>query len=85
MHHMKTATVRDLRYSFARIAKWLRAGESVEVTYRSKKLARLIPVGGQSATPPKPPDFEARLKRLFPDGVRGKPASEMIIESRDRL
>ena len=62
---MKTATVRDLRYSFARIAKWLRAGESVEVTYRGKKLARLIPVGGMIAVPPKPPDFEARLKRLF--------------------
>jgi len=85
MHHMKTATVRDLRYSFARIAKWLRAGESVEVTYRGKKLARLVPVGGMIAVPPKPPDFEARLKRLFPKGVRGKPASEIIIQSRDRL
>ncbi len=85
MHHMKTATVRDLRYSFARIAKWLRTGESVEVTYRGKKLARLIPVGGKSAVPPKPPDFEARLKRLFPKGVRGRPASEIIMQSRDRL
>jgi len=85
MHHMKTATVRDLRYSFARIAKWLRAGESVEVTYRGSKLARLIPVGRMIAAPPKPPDFEARLKRLFLDGVRGKPASEIIIQSRDRL
>jgi len=85
MHHMKTATVRDLRYSFARIAKWLRAGESVEVTYRGKKLARLIPVGEMIAVPPKSPDFEARLKRLFPKGVRGKPASEIIIQSRDRL
>jgi len=85
MHHMKTATVRDLRYSFARIAKWLRTGESVEVTYRGKKLARLIPVGGKPEAPPKPPDFEARLKRLFPEGVRGKPASEIILHSRDRL
>ena len=85
MHHMKTATVRDLRYSFSRIVKWLRAGESVEVTYRGKKLARLVPVGGQSATPPKAPDFEARLKRLFPDSASGKPASEIIMESRGRL
>jgi antitoxin (DNA-binding transcriptional repressor) of toxin-antitoxin stability system len=85
MHHMKTATVRDLRYSFARIAKWLRTGESVEVTYRGKKLARLIPVGGKPAAPPKPPDFEARLKRLFPEGVKGTPASEIILQSRDRL
>lgn len=82
---MKTSTVRDLRYSFARIAKWLRAGESVEVTYRGKKLAKLIPAGRAAASPSELPNFEARLKRLFPHGVKGKPASEIIIESRGRL
>jgi antitoxin (DNA-binding transcriptional repressor) of toxin-antitoxin stability system len=85
MHHMKTSTVRDLRYSFPRIAKWLQAGESVEVTYRGKKLARLIPANPRAATPPAPPDFEARMKRLFPHGVKGKPASEIIDESRGQL
>ena len=82
MHHMKTSTVRDLRYSFARIAKWLKAGESIEVTYRGKPLARLIPAGRSAATPPKLPDFESRLKNLFPRGVKGKPASRIIIEDR---
>jgi antitoxin (DNA-binding transcriptional repressor) of toxin-antitoxin stability system len=85
MHHMKTSTVRDLRYSFARIAKWLKAGESIEVTYRGKKLAKLIPAARAATSPPEPPDFEARLKRLFPRGIKGKPASEIIIESRSRL
>lgn len=85
MHHMKTSTVRDLRYSFARIAKWLRAGESIEVTYRGRKLARLIPAGRAAAVPPERPDFESRLKRLFPQEVCGKPASRIIIEDRGRM
>lgn len=85
MHHMKTSTVRDLRYSFSRIAKWLRAGESVEITYRGRKLARLIPAGRAAATPTEMPDFEGRLKRLFPHGIKGKPASEIIVESRERV
>jgi antitoxin (DNA-binding transcriptional repressor) of toxin-antitoxin stability system len=85
MHHMKTSTVRDLRYSFSRIAKWLRAGESIEVTYRGKKLARLIPAFRAPAAPSESPDFEARLKHLFPRGCKGKGASEMILEDRGRL
>ncbi len=85
MHHMKTSTVRDLRYSFSRIVKWLKAGESVEVTYRGRKLARLIPTGRVAAAPLEHPDFEARLKRLFPRRVKGKLASRIIIEDRSRM
>jgi antitoxin (DNA-binding transcriptional repressor) of toxin-antitoxin stability system len=84
MHHMKTSTVRDLRYSFSRIAKWLKAGESIEVTYRGKKLARLIPTSRTAPGPCESPDFEARLKHLFPRGSKGKAASEIILEDRDR-
>jgi antitoxin (DNA-binding transcriptional repressor) of toxin-antitoxin stability system len=79
---MKTATVRDLRYSFSRIARWLRAGESVEITYRRKRLARLIPAIRPTAEAPQPPDFASRLKRLFPDGSEGEPASDIILEGR---
>jgi len=81
---MRKSTVRELRYSFARIAKWLKAGESVEVTYRGKRLGRLIPAGRAAANPPALPDFEARLRHLFPRGGGGKPASQIISESRDR-
>lgn len=82
MHHMKKATVRDLRYSFARIARWLRDGESVEITYRHKRLARLVPATRSVSEQPQPPNFEARLKRLYGDRPRGKPASEIIDEGR---
>jgi len=82
MHHMKKATVRDLRYSFARIARWLRAGESVEITYRRKRLAKLVPAARSISAPVQAPDFEGRLKRLFGERPRGKPASTIIDEGR---
>jgi hypothetical protein len=44
---------------FPRIAKWLQAGESVEVTYRGKKLAKLIP-----ASPTAPPPRHLRILKL---------------------
>ncbi len=41
---MKTATVRDLRNNFARISRWLKNGEKVEITSRGVPLARLMPL-----------------------------------------
>jgi antitoxin (DNA-binding transcriptional repressor) of toxin-antitoxin stability system len=79
---MKTATVRDLRYAFPRVSKWIREGESVEITLRGKKFATMSPAVSAAKSPAHWPDFEGRLKRLFPEGVKGKPASEIIMESR---
>jgi antitoxin (DNA-binding transcriptional repressor) of toxin-antitoxin stability system len=41
---MKTATVRDLRNNFARISRWLKDGEKVEITSRGVSLAHLVPM-----------------------------------------
>lgn len=79
---MKTATVRDLRYAFPRLTKWIREGESVEITFRGKKFATLAPAAPPRTAPAQWPDFHARLRRLFPQGVKGKPASQIISESR---
>lgn len=62
---MKTATVRDLRNRFPRIAAWIRQGQPVEITRAGKVFARLVP-----APPPKPrrfkmPDVMARLNQTF--------------------
>jgi antitoxin (DNA-binding transcriptional repressor) of toxin-antitoxin stability system len=43
MYHMKTATVRDLRNNFARVSRWLRAGEGVEITCRGELMGTLVP------------------------------------------
>lgn len=64
---MKTATVRDLRNHFPRVAAWIAEGEAVEITKSGKPIARLLP-----ATPKKPrrfkmPDIMARLNQDFGD------------------
>lgn len=62
---MKTATVRDLRNRFPRVAAWITRGEPVEITRGGKIFARLVP-----ALPEKPrrfrmPDIRARLDQTF--------------------
>jgi prevent-host-death family protein len=42
---MKTASVRDLRNNFARISRWIKAGQPVEITSRGVPLANLVPLG----------------------------------------
>lgn len=66
---MKTATVRDLRYSFPKIEAWLAAGEEVLITKHSKPLARLVPGAGEKKELPPLPDYEARRQRIWGDRV----------------
>ncbi|MGO8701503.1 MAG: type II toxin-antitoxin system Phd/YefM family antitoxin [Limisphaerales bacterium] len=40
---MKTATVRDLRNNFARLSRWLDAGETVQIFKRGKRFAWVVP------------------------------------------
>ena len=62
---MKTATVRDLRNRFPRVAAWIADGEPVEITRAGKVFAKLVP-----ARPAKPrklvkPDIITRLKETW--------------------
>jgi len=66
---MKTATVRDLRNSFARISRWLEAGELVEVTKRGKVFARILPAAAPKGKCAPKPDILARLRADFGDFV----------------
>lgn len=71
---MKKATVRDLRNSFARISRWIEAGESVEVTKRGKAFARILPVEPPKGRRAAKPDIMARLRAdygslVLPDSV----------------
>ncbi len=38
---MKTASVRDLRNNFAKVSRWLEAGENVEITKRGVPYAKM--------------------------------------------
>jgi antitoxin (DNA-binding transcriptional repressor) of toxin-antitoxin stability system len=66
---MKTATVRDLRYSFPKIEAWLETGEEVLITKHAKPIGRLVPGAGERRDAPVLPDFEARMKRIWGDRV----------------
>ena len=68
---MKTATLRDLRYSFPKIEAWLRAGEEVRITKHSKPLCRILSEqkAARKKTKPPLPDYAARLKRIWGDRV----------------
>lgn len=41
---MKTATVRELRNEYAKLLRWVAAGEEIVITRRGEKIARLLPV-----------------------------------------
>ena len=58
---MKTLTVRDLRYDFAKVEEWLADGEEIEITKHGKPVAQLSPPGKRN-----PPvfDIEAHRRRL---------------------
>src|SRR5258708_23139783 len=82
MHHMKKASVRDLRYRFREVEHLLREGQEIQITKRKRVIARLIPA--KRAVPSRRPDFLARLKKIY----RGKPlkvsGAELVSRERDR-
>lgn len=63
---MKTATVRDLRNAFPRVARWIQEGECVEITRAGKPFARLAPAPPPARGKIPMPDFLARLRNNFP-------------------
>jgi len=86
MSNMKTASIREAQHGLRALLDRVERGEEVAVTRRGRIVARLLP--------PAPkfrklawPDFAARMRRNFPDGVpRGEPASRIIRAQReDRL
>ena len=66
---MKTATVRDLRNQFSRIAAWIAEGEPVEITKAGKLFARLMPPTPGKTPKLVKPDIMARLKETWGDRI----------------
>jgi len=75
---MKTATVRDLRNQFPRVAAWIENGEEVGITKAGKPFARLVPVAAPPARKLVKPDIMAQLKATWGDRVfSAKEVAEM--------
>ena len=81
MYHMKTVSVRDLRYDFKKVERILRSGEVVQITKRRKPIARLTP---EPAELPPLPDFLGRLKEIYGDKVLEVSGADLVSWDRDR-
>lgn len=66
---MKTATVRDLRNHFPRVAAWIAEGERVEITRAGKPFAQLVPAKAGNARKLVKPDIMAQLKEVWGDRI----------------
>jgi antitoxin (DNA-binding transcriptional repressor) of toxin-antitoxin stability system len=82
MYHMKTASVRDLRYDFKKIERLLRQGEEVQITKRRRVIARLVPETTEGAKVL--PDFQARLRSIYGDKVLTVSGADLISSDRGR-
>ncbi len=69
MFNMKTATVREVQHHLNKVLAWVENGEEVQITRRSKTVARLVPSGPAHAAPAPLPDFAARTRAIW-----GKPS-----------
>ncbi len=85
MYHMKTVTVRDLRYDFPKVERILREGKPVRITKRGKVIATLEPENeaGTAAGRPPLPDFLGRLNEIYGDKVLEVSGAELISADRE--
>ena len=81
MYHMKTVSIRDLRYRFPQVEACLRDGEPIAITKRKRIIARLVPE--RPAAPRRMPDFGARLKAIYGDRIAKVSGAELISRERD--
>lgn len=80
MYHMKTVSVRDLRYDFKMVEGLLRKGEEVRITKRRKTIARLIP---EPVARPALPDFLGRMETIFGSEALPVNGAEIVRMDRD--
>ena len=79
---MRKASIRDLRYRFAEVERYLMRGEELEITKRREVIARLTPVRARVR---RRPDFRARLRRIYGDKILAVSGADLLAQERDRL
>ena len=82
MYHVKTASIRDLRYAFKKIERLLHQGEEIQITKRRRVIARLVPEGAERSA--EVPDFLGRLRKIYGEKVLTKSGAQLLSEDRSR-
>lgn len=83
MLNMKTATVRDVQHHFGKVLAWVEGGEEVQITRRSKPVARLVPTSADALSPAPLPDFAARARAIWRAQPQGRSLSKTILAERE--
>jgi antitoxin (DNA-binding transcriptional repressor) of toxin-antitoxin stability system len=83
MHHMKKASIRDLRYKFPEIEAQLRSGEEIQITKRKRVIARLLPV--RPGAHKRAPDFLKMLRDIYGDKAMKTTGADLVSEQRERF
>lgn len=83
---METATIREVQHNLAAYVRRVEHGEQIDIRRRNRVVARLVPSERAVTQPRKDLNWEEvaeRCKRTW-DGklAPGKPASEIVYESR---
>jgi antitoxin (DNA-binding transcriptional repressor) of toxin-antitoxin stability system len=81
MYHMKTVSVRDLRYDFKAVERILREGEEIQITKRRRAIARLVPEPLPAVAMP---DFLGRMRAIYGDQCSEVTGAEIVRMDRDR-
>jgi antitoxin (DNA-binding transcriptional repressor) of toxin-antitoxin stability system len=79
---MKKASVRDLRYAFKKIERFLHQGEEIQITKRKRVIARLVPEKADAK--PDMPDFLERLQKIYGDQVLKVTGADLVVQDRNR-
>lgn len=82
MHHMRKASVRDLRYRFSEVERLLQEGENIEITKRKRVIAHLLAVS--SRVPRERPDFLGRLRAIYGAKTLEVNGAELLARERSR-
>lgn len=81
MYHMKSVSIRDLRYDFPKVERLLREGSEVQITKRRTVIARLLP---EQRAAKGLPDFLGRMKAVYGEELLPTSGADVVREDRNR-
>ncbi|MCX6936873.1 MAG: type II toxin-antitoxin system Phd/YefM family antitoxin [Verrucomicrobia bacterium] len=84
---MKTVTIRQIRNHFPEVLKFVRNGESVDITSRRKVVATLTPPSVKKKAPAMRPwaNLDAQLTELLQQPMLAVSGADLIAQDRERF
>jgi prevent-host-death family protein len=77
----KTAGVREVQHHLSKVLAWVEKGEEVQITRRSKPVAKIVPAAAQGMLIALPA-FAARARQIWGEAPVGKNLSQTVVDDR---